>query len=466
MLRRLSWPKSSLVVIHEWPPQATKSGIAAYDTLTPSRQNGEIGGRTMSLVVEQRCVEKVSQPERPGVLRSVELSTGAGGLALGTHDAGFRHAALVEYAPNACDTLRTNARLATIPDIDDWSVLQTDVRTVDFTGYQPVELVAGGPPCQPFSIGGKHQGMDDDRNMIPEFIRAVRTLTPRAFIMENVRGLLRPAFLPYYSYVMRQLSYPTLQRRVGEPWHDHAARLEKANARSSCSDPHYHVSYHLVNAADYGVPQLRHRVFVIGLRCDLDAEWRFPEPTHSQQALERAQWITGAYWQRHDLPTPARPPDWTKERARLLASVELAPLLPWTTVRDAISDLPAPVAGQEAPGYHNHRLQTGARAYTGHTGSPLDWPAKALKAGVHGVPGGENMLALEGGGVRYLTTREAARLQTFPDGWIFEGAWTEAMRQLGNAVPMRLAAVVAHSVAQALSETPVSYSHQGRLVAG
>jgi DNA (cytosine-5)-methyltransferase 1 len=94
----------------------------------------------------------------------------------------------------------------------------------------------------------------------------------------------------------------------------------------------------------------------------------------------------------------------------------------------------------------NHRFQPGARAYPGHTGSPLDQPAKTLKAGVHGVPGGENMLLSPDGSLRYFTVRESARLQTFPDDFVFHGSWSETMRQLGNAVPVELAAVVARGV--------------------
>ena len=116
-------------------------------------------------------------------------------------------------------------------------------------------------------------------------------------------------------------------------------------------------------------------------------------------------------------------------------------------MRDAIGDLPEPSSKGEHPTFANHRLNPGARVYVGHTGSQIDWPSKTLKAGVHGVPGGENMIAFEDGSVRYLTVREAARIQTFPDSWRFEGAWSEAMRQLGNAVPVVLAGVVARSVA-------------------
>jgi DNA (cytosine-5)-methyltransferase 1 len=124
---------------------------------------------------------------------------------------------------------------------------------------------------------------------------------------------------------------------------------------------------------------------------------------------------------------------------------------PWRTVRDAICDLPGPGASG-AIGIANHRFQPGARSYPGHTGSPLDEAAKTLKAGVHGVPGGENMLLLPDGSVRYFTVRESARLQTFPDAYELHGSWSEAMRQLGNAVPVELARVIASDVGQHLRQ--------------
>jgi DNA (cytosine-5)-methyltransferase 1 len=123
-------------------------------------------------------------------------------------------------------------------------------------------------------------------------------------------------------------------------------------------------------------------------------------------------------------------------------------LKPWKTVREALADLPDPTR-HELPEF-NHVHIPGARSYPGHTGSYIDEPAKTLKAGDHGVPGGENMVRMPDGRVRYFTLREAARLQTFPDRYMFNRSWTESMRQLGNAVPVDLGNVVASSVRDTL----------------
>lgn len=383
-------------------------------------------------------------------MRSLELFTGAGGLALGTHLAGFRHAGLVEWNKDACRTLERNARAEALPGIADWNVHQADIRAFDFSGFAGVDLVAGGVPCQPFSLGGKHRGMDDTRDMFPEFVRSIRELAPRAFIIENVKGLLRQSFRSYFSYIILQLTYPTLTRRKAETWERHLGRLEDTHTRGRSTGLRYNVIFRLLNAADYGVPQTRERVFIVGFRADTGIEYHFPEPTHSYEALLREQWVTGDYWRRHGIRQPTEKPQRLNSALARLANEDLLPTLPWTTVRDAIRDLPDPANTNEARGVLNHRLNPGARSYPGHTGSPLDLPSKTLKAGVHGVPGGENTIAFADGSVRYMTVREAARVQTFPDQWFFEGAWSEAMRQLGNAVPMNLAAVVANSVATRL----------------
>lgn len=370
---------------------------------------------------------------------------------MGCARAGFEHVAVVEWNKYACDTLRANQRRG-VEIVRGWPVHRADVRRFDYAQVQGcVDLVAGGPPCQPFSLGGKHRGYQDRRDMFPEAVRAVRELRPRAFIFENVRGLLRQSFAKYFEYIVLQLSHPEIVRNTDEQWSDHLSRLEQCHTRGRREGLTYNVVFRVLNAADYGVPQRRERVFIVGFRSDLGAEWSFPRPTHSQDALLWDQWVSGDYWERHGVDPRERPevPARVAPRVNRLRSGFLPPDgAAWRTVRDAIADLPDPRrGGGEVP---NHHLNPGARAYPGHTGSPLDEPAKTLKAGDHGVPGGENMLALPNGEVRYFTIRESARLQTFPDDFHFPGSWTEAMRQLGNAVPTGLGQVVASSVAAQL----------------
>lgn len=381
-------------------------------------------------------------------MRSLELFTGAGGLALGTHFAGFEHRALFEWDHDACSTLRSNAKRRAINGIERWKVEEGDIRNASFDEFGPVDLVAGGVPCQPFSIGGKHQGMRDERDMFPDFLRAIRALRPRAFIVENVKGLLRQSFRNYFAYINLQLTHPELVRKPGQTWAEHLKSLEDFHTKGRVKGLNYNVVFRLLNAADFGVPQTRERVFIVGFRSDVGVDWHFPEPTHSEATLVRDQFITREYWDRHGIPKPR---SIRQPAARLLTRSEALPLTrPWQTVRDATCDLPTPARGRQRAKVANHWFVPGARSYVGHTGSFIDWPSKTLKAGVHGVPGGENMIAFADGTVRYLTIREAARMQTFPDGWEFEGAWGEVMRQLGNAVPVSLATTIAKSVATRL----------------
>jgi DNA (cytosine-5)-methyltransferase 1 len=387
-------------------------------------------------------------------LSSIELFTGAGGLALATHGAGFRHLGLYEWNRDACATLRKNAKVKAVSGISAWSsrVHEGDVSDVDFSSVGSVDLVAGGPPCQPFSIGGKARGYDDRRDMIPQFIRAVRETAPRAFIMENVKGLTRPAFRNYVAYTTLQLTYPGLAKRAGEFWQEHLSRLERHHTSTRKSIPEYRVIPPCVlNAANFGVPQCRERVFIVGFRSDVAADWSFPVKTHSKDSLYFDQWISGDYWRRHGLAVPESQKVPAATKLESLANKGRPAELPWVSIRDAISDLPDPRETDQFCSLLNHRFQPGAKSYPGHTGSPIDFPSKTLKAGDHGVPGGENMISFPDGAVRYLTVREAARVQTFPDTWRLEGAWTEVMRQLGNAVPVTLAQVVASSVGRALA---------------
>jgi len=387
-------------------------------------------------------------------MRSIELFVGAGGLGIGASRAGFDPAVVLDWDRWACDTIRENKRRGLEP-FKHWKIEECDIRQFDFTAVEgPVDIVTGGPPCQPFSLGGMHRAHLDHRDMFPEAVRAVRALRPRAFMFENVKGLTRSTFASYLEYVRLQLRHPELiLRENAESWMEHLARLEDFETSGRHDGLHYNIVLRVLNAANYGVPQRRERVFFVGIRSDLGLEWHFPQETHSRDALLWSQWRSGVYWDLNRVARKNRPDD-GKGRARA-SRLDVPPSKePWVTVREALSDLPDPEHKPHvAQKYHDHKFMPGARIYPGHTGSPLDEPAKTLKAGVHGVPGGENMLRRPDGSVRYFSVRESARLQTFPDEMVFHGSWGEAMRQLGNAVPSLLAETVLRSVRRRLKQT-------------
>lgn len=381
--------------------------------------------------------------ERSVTVRGVELFAGGGGLLLGSALAGVQHVAAAEWNKFACETMRQNAATG-YPLVQDLNVLEGDVRAIDWSAVpnsEDVDLVTGGPPCQPFSLGGVARSADDPRDMFPAATSVIEQLRPRAFIIENVKGLTRSTFSDYFEFIKLRLQHPELRARENETWFEHYSRLQREHT-SVRSDLNYRLVTTLVDAADYGVPQRRHRVFMVGFRTDVDASWSFPEAEYSASALALAQ-HSGDYWDRHEVRKKDRIP----VRSKPLEDGKK----PWFTVRDALTGMPKPRTGGTAAGWLDHKMQPGARSYPGHTGSPLDEPSKALKAGVHGVPGGENMMRFPDGSVRYYSTREAARIQTFPDRYALHGAWGEAMRQIGNAVPVRLAETVVSSVVEHLA---------------
>lgn len=380
-------------------------------------------------------------------INSIELFAGAGGLALGLHDAGFSPKVIVEFNKDACRTLRTNKVFEYGAGLFEGDIAKFDYLSIP----NFIELISGGPPCQPFSLGGKAKGYKDSRNMFPEAVRAIREKKPRAFVFENVKGLLRKSFLEYFQYIVFQLRYPSLVKNPNEDWQDHRDRLERHHTQTNHNELEYSVVYRLLNAADYGIPQKRERVFIVGFRSDIDAEWTFPNLTHSEESLLWSKWVTQEYWKKHKIKCPTID-------AKTFAKVEKLKqkyamfepeLKPWVTVRDALVGLPDPLSNS-ASNFNHHIFKDGAKIYPGHTGSYIDEPSKALKAGGHGVPGGENMIRFENGTVRYFTVRESARIQTFPDDFLFEGSWGEVMRQLGNAVPAELAKVVGQSIFRVL----------------
>lgn len=380
-------------------------------------------------------------------MNSIELFAGAGGLALGLHDAGFSPKAVVEFNKDACRTLRANR-------VFNYGVglFEGDIANFDYLSIpESIELVSGGPPCQPFSLGGKADAWNDSRDLFPEAIRAIREKKPKAFVFENVKGLLRKGFTEYFDYILLQLQYPSILLKNDEDWTQHLRRLKIHHLKNHHSELEYKVAYRLVDAANYGVPQKRERVFFIGLRSDIVTNWIFPNPTHSKDALLWSKWITKEYWERHNLspPKPNKKTAYQIDKLTYKYGLFRPEEKPWLTVRDAICGLPPPSTGDTGQ-YNHHVFKGGAKIYPGHTGSYIDEPSKALKAGAHGVPGGENMIRFEDGSVRYFTVRESARIQTFPDSFDFQGSWGEVMRQLGNAVPAQLAKTVGQSIFDAL----------------
>ena len=362
----------------------------------------------------------------------INLCAGAGGMALGLAQAGFAPSEFYDKDRDACATLRHNLRAD--PLARSGLIIEGDLSQVEWIpNGDSIRLLAAGAPCQPFSTGGSRRGHEDVRNLFPKILEAVRILRPRVVLIENVRGLGGRTQGPYFEYILSQLSYPEIAPLKNERWEDHAKRLSQHELDHK-ADPTYFVQQVVLNAADFGVPQIRHRLFIVATEAGLP-KYMFPTQTHSKQQLQLEQ-AKGDYWEKRGLRDPT---DFAHTMRRLEDGERL---LPWVTVRDAISGLPQP-APKENDECNNHWTIPGARAYPGHTGSLLDWPSKTLKAGVHGVPGGENMMVRDEGSVQYYTLREMARVQTFPDSHYFAGARTSVIRQIGNAVPCELAFRVA-----------------------
>ena len=339
-------------------------------------------------------------------MQTLELFAGCGGLAKGLELAGFKHVGLLEINHQACESLRVN--------FNPRKVVETDVSTVDFRQYGTVDMVSGGPPCQPFSLGGNAQAYKDKRDMFPQAIRAITEVRPKVFLFENVKGLLRQKFSPYFTYIILRLSYPDCGPMEDESWLDHLNRLQKIVQGDQYQGLRYRVQYRLLNAADYGIPQVRERVFIIGIRSDLGVTWTWPAPICP-----------------------------TKESRMSIAS--------------ALRDVPDPRA-KDNP-FPDHVFIDGARVYPGHTGSDVNLPSKTVKAGAHGVPGGENMLRFNDGTVRYMTIYEAKLLQTFPSDFVITGSWGEALRQIGNAVPVQLAEMIGRRLFRLLKQARQGRAH-------
>lgn len=306
-------------------------------------------------------------------LSALEICAGGGGAALGLEQAGFSHVALVDNDKHACATLRSNRPF--------WNVIEADIRNFDATRWRGVDLLSGGLPCPPFSIAGKQLGSDDDRDMFPSMLRIVEESHPRAVLIENVRGLLSARFTQFRQKI--DAAFDVLG-----------------------FDTHWTG----LNAAEFGVPQIRFRVFMVALR---------------RGATKPLTW-----------PTP-----------KILTPI---------TVGETIGDLMAERAWRGASAWAKQAAAPAPTIVGGshkHGGPDLG-PTRARRdwavLGVDGLGLASDPPLPDFIGMPRLTVPMVARLQGFPDDWKFSGSKTHAYRQVGNALPVRLSFTVAKAVRECL----------------
>lgn len=311
---------------------------------------------------------------RRNALNCIEICAGAGGQALGLSLAGFEHVALVEYEKDYCAVLKRNR--------PDWNVVCADVK--DFSGVpyrNQIDLLAGGVPCPPFSVAGKQLGKSDERDLFPDALRLVQEIRPRAVMLENVRGFLDPKFDDYRAAILGEI------QSFG-----------------------YAVHIRLLNASDYGVPQLRPRVVIVGIRNDTIADFFYPEP-----------------------------------RPELTATVG-------ETIADLMRENGWKGADRWAAGAHciAPTIVGGSKKH----GGPDLGPVRARKAwaelGVDGLGIANQAPDADFDGMPKLTARMLARIQGFPDSWDFGDKKTAACRMIGNAFPPPVAKAVGEKIKETL----------------
>lgn len=310
------------------------------------------------------------------MLTSIEICAGAGGQALGLAMAGFVHEVLVEYEQDYCDILKRNR--------PEWNVVCADVRKFSGIEYRgKIDLLAGGVPCPPFSVAGKQLGQEDDRDLFPEAIRLLREIQPKALMLENVRGFLDPVFKEYREHILNEIRFSG-----------------------------YNVHIKLLQACDYGVPQLRPRVVIVGIRNDITDTFLFP--------IEQPQLTKSVGETLFDL---------MKANGWQNASI-------WAKAADSIA--PTIVGGSKK-----------------HGGPDLG-PVRARKAwaelSVDGSGVANEAPDAEFNGMPKLTPRMIARIQGFPDEWTFGSKKTTACRMIGNAFPPPVAKAVGIEIRRVLED--------------
>ena len=355
-------------------------------------------------------------------MRALELFCGAGGSALGGLNANVSDIVCIDHDSKALGVLASNSTYFQSKGVH----LRVEARNLigdPVTEFKELDLLMAGPPCQPFSLSGARRGFMDIRNGFRSVYETISSCKPRAFIIENVEGISHDRFADDLSEWLYAASGVTRRSKLCD-------RIDTSNA--SLTGPDYAIFCKVLNAADFGLPQVRRRWIAVGLRNDLEwSSFVWPKITHTCQQLFIDQMVDKIYWEQHSLKVPSFQRWWGESRPVELTS---AKLMRWQTGRDAVHILGRPIQGKEDYLF-GHYFRKGARPYRGHTGSWIDFPSKTIKAGNHGVPGGENMFRLLRGRVRYMTLLECAILQGFPANYCFAGGFNAVVRMIGNACP-------------------------------
>lgn len=319
-------------------------------------------------------------------IRSIELFAGAGGMALGLEQAGFEHSLLVENDRQAVSTLKTNR--------PHWNVVSADVKDVDYSHYKGVDVVTGGVPCQAFSYAGKRLGFEDVRGtLFGEFARCVKGTQPKVFLFENVKGLLR---------------------------HDKGRTFD--TIASVFTSLGYTLYYQVLDASFYGVGQKRERLFIVGVGEDVSTVFHFPEPQERRTTLRDSL---------HNVPESLG----VKYSEKRKAIMDLVP--PGGYWRD----LPQEIQEKEYPTAGKHGGSTGMARR-------LQWDEPSLTLTTS--PSQKMTERCHPDHTRPLTVREYARVQSFPDDWVFTGGITAQYKHIGNAVPVELARRIGVSIKEQL----------------
>jgi DNA (cytosine-5)-methyltransferase 1 len=329
-------------------------------------------------------------------LEAIDLFSGAGGLSMGLKNAGWKVVAAIENDGTALASHKAN-----FPEVEH---ICADVRTIDFKRFSGIDLVAGGPPCQPFSVSGKRLGSEDIRDMVPEFIRAVEEARPKSFMMENVAGL---AGAQFNNYLERQI-----------------LKLKGLG---------YFVFTDVLNAANFGVAQNRQRLFLVGIRYGRTASaFIFPKSTHGPTGTQK--YLTARETLKNtpvDLPNNAKV---------VFCKNPVLRASPFAGMMFNGKGRPINLDGL------SHTIPASAGGNRTHIVDPSgiikDYHAELLS--------GRSPRVGQLDDVRRLTVRESARVQSFPDEFQFVGRQSSRYSQVGNAVPPKLACAVAKQVILAL----------------